>query len=73
MGESLRFAHFSCVPTEAAKEYGYVKYYKKMKQLYDQMVEDGLYGNEYDINGTSFKEIYNDLDNRVKRRGGFHG
>ena len=61
------------VSMEAAKEYGYVKYYKKMKQLYDQMVEEGLYNNEHDINVPSFKEIYNDLDNRIKSRGGFHG
>lgn len=71
---SSRFLHSYNVYMEAAKEYGYVKYYKKMKQLYDQMVEEGLYDNEYDINGPSFKEIYNDLDNRVKSRGGhFHG
>ena len=69
-----RFLHSYNVDMEAAKEYGYVKYYKIMKQLYDQMVEEGLYDNEYDINGPSFKEIYNDLDNRVKSRGGhFHG
>jgi hypothetical protein len=71
---SSRFLHSYNVDMEAAKEYGYVKYYKIMKQLYDQMVEEGLYDNEYDINGPSFKEIYNDLDNRIKRRGGhFHG
>ena len=69
-----RFLFHYRVSMEAAKEYGYVKYYKKMKELYDQMVEEGLYYNEYDINGPSFKEIYNDLDNRVKSRGGhFHG
>ena len=69
-----KFLHYYNVCMEAAKEYGYVKYYKKMKQLYDQMVEEGLYNYEHDIDGASFKEIYSDLDNRIKSRGGhFHG
>jgi len=69
-----KFLHSYNVYMEAAKEYGYIKYYKKMKQLYDQMVEEGLYEYEHDINGPSFKEIYSDLDNRIKNRDGhFHG
>lgn len=69
-----RFLHNYNSCMEAAKKEGYVKYYKRMKELYDQMVEEGLYQNESDINGPSFDEMFADLDNRVKNRGGrFHG
>lgn len=59
---------------ENAKKEGYVKYYKIMKQLFDEMIKNGLYEDEHDLNGMNFEDCYNDLMDRVKKRGGyFHG
>ena len=71
---SPRFLFHYRVSMETAEEDGYVKYYKKMKELYNQMVELGLYEDESDINPMSFKDMFGDLKKRVEKRGGyFHG
>lgn len=69
-----KFLHQYNVAMQTAQEEGYVKYYKKMKELYNQMVEEGLYENEHDLDNMSFDDIYSDIDKRVKARGNhFHG
>ena len=71
---SSRFLHQYNVWMETAKEDGYIKYYKKMKQLYNQMVKLGLCNNKNWAKPKSMNDIYNDLENRIKKRGGyFHG
>lgn len=71
-GDRFLYQYENCMIS--AKENGYIKYYKIMKQLYDQMIELGLYTHESSINPISINDIYDDLKNRIKKRGGhFHG